>query len=295
MNPFILKGYKGAAYFCNREDETEKILNALTNGQDVTLFAYRRLGKSALIHHIFAKLPKEYKSIYIDIWGTSDINSFTKELANGIIKSKLFSKRKLSDKLNSFIKAIGASLSFGLDGSPQLNLSYHETEGVFRSLEEIFVFLKHQNEKIVIAIDEFQEIKKYENEIPFEGKLRSLIQQSENITFIFSGSEQHLLNEIFNKYNKPFYQSTRTIQIGKIELIKYKKFINNHFKKSGRPIKDEIVDHILRMTYVHTYYVQAFDFMVQNAPCILDNSPDLKLKLDIRIANVFCFFSVSPI
>lgn len=294
MNPFILKGYKGSGYFCDREEDTAKLLNAITNEQDVTLFAYRRLGKSALIHHTFAKLPKDYKSIYIDIWGTSDVHGFTKELANGIAKSKLFSKRKLSEKLSSFIKAIGASFSFGLDGSPQLNLSYSGKESTFRSLEEIFGFLNELNEKIVIAIDEFQEIKKYDDEMPFEGKLRGLVQQSKNITFIFSGSEQHLLNEIFNKYTKPFYQSTRTIQIEKIDLKKYKKFIIGHFKKASKPIKEDIVDHILNITYNHTYYVQAVANFVFSLDAIPQSIDEFTIKYKEYILEKSVFYTELP-
>jgi len=75
-------------------------------------------------------------------------------------------------------------------------------------LEELFKFLNQLDISILFAIDEFQEIKKYDNQVRFEGKLRALTQQSNNIVFLYSGSEQHLLNEIFNEYNMPFYQST---------------------------------------------------------------------------------------
>jgi len=257
MNPFLIKGYKGPQYFCNRVSESENLLTAIRNNQDITLFGYRRLGKSALIQHVFQKLDKHYVCIYADIWGTSSIEEFTKELVNGIISSKVFSKQRFSDKLLNLLRSIGASFSIGIDGLPSVDVIYNDRNQNFRSLEELFKFLNQLEVSIVFAIDEFQEIKKYDNNIPFEGKLRSLTQQSNNIVFIYSGSEQHLLNEIFNKYNMPFYQSTRMISVGKIKKEDYKKFILKHFKTSKREVNPEIIDRILTISHLHTYYVQA--------------------------------------
>lgn len=257
MNPFLLKGYINSKYFCNRIQETENLISAIRNNQDVTLYGYRRLGKSALIHHVYKKLEKEFTCIYSDIWGTSNVDEFIKELANAVIKSKIFSKRSYSDKLLSFLKSIGASFNIGIDGLPSVNLIYNGRGQDFKALEELFEFLKNLNKPIIFAIDEFQEIKKYNNNIPFEGKLRALIQQCSKVVFIYSGSEHHLLNDIFNDYKKPFYQSTRMISIGKIEKELYKKFIYEHFKKSKKQIDQALIDHILEITHLHTYYVQA--------------------------------------
>jgi hypothetical protein len=257
MNPFLIKGYRSPQFFCNREKESEMLISAIRNNQDITLFGPRRFGKSALIHHVFHKLRKDYVCVYADIWGTSNTEEFTKELVNGIISSKVFAKQKASSKLLNLLKSIGASFSIGLDGMPSVDIIYNDRNQHFRSLEESFKFLNQLDISILFAIDEFQEIKKYGNEVPFEGKLRSLAQQSNNIVFLFSGSEHHLLNEIFNKYNMPFYQSTRMVSIGKIKRKDYHKFIAGKFKKGKKEIKPEIINHILEISHLHTYYVQA--------------------------------------
>ncbi|MBU0763937.1 MAG: ATP-binding protein [Bacteroidetes bacterium] len=257
MNPFLLKGYLGPKYFCDRAEESDKLTTALKNNQDVTLYGYRRLGKSALIHYVFHQLKKEYHCIYSDVWGTASVEEFTKELANGIIKSTVFAKRKLTEKLADFLKSIGASFKIGIDGMPSVEMTYNDKNQVFGNLEELFAFLERLSHPVVLAIDEFQEIKKYDNEIPFEGKLRALTQQCNNVSFLFCGSEYHLLNEIFSTYNMPFYQSTRMLTINKIGRQEYKEFILRHFKREKRKVSPAVIDHILDITYLHTYYVQA--------------------------------------
>ena len=258
MNPFLLKGYVGSEYFCGRVNETEKIISALRNQQDITLYAYRRLGKSALLHHVSLKVKSEFHFINIDIWGTSSVRDFLKELSNGVVTSDIFHKRGLSRKLQDFVKSLGASFNFGLDGRPSIDVSFQDQSSAFKSLEEVFSFLNAQQKPVVLAIDEFQEIKKYDSEkSPIEAVLRKLTQKSNNIRFIYSGSEFHLIDEIFNTYNRPFYQTTRMFPLGKIAKEEYQEFILGHFEKAKKKIEPNLVSRILDLTYSHTYYVQA--------------------------------------
>ena len=76
-NPFVIRGYAGADYFCDRQKETVKLISAIENDCDVTLIAPRRFGKTGLIHHVFARLPSEYTGIYLDIYALKDLPSFT--------------------------------------------------------------------------------------------------------------------------------------------------------------------------------------------------------------------------
>ena len=84
-NPFVIRGYAGAEYFCDRQKETAKLISALENDCDVTLIAPRRFGKTGLIHHVFSQLPSEYTGIYLDIYALKDLPSFTKAFASAVL------------------------------------------------------------------------------------------------------------------------------------------------------------------------------------------------------------------
>ncbi len=58
LNLFLLSGYHSPDYFCDREEETEKLVSALRNGRNVTLVSPRRMGKTGLIRHAFHRMEQ---------------------------------------------------------------------------------------------------------------------------------------------------------------------------------------------------------------------------------------------
>ena len=74
-NPFLITGYQGPDYFCDREKETASLMSALKNGRNITLISPRRMGKTELIKNVFYYIQKENKSaacFYLDIFSTHE-------------------------------------------------------------------------------------------------------------------------------------------------------------------------------------------------------------------------------
>ena len=87
-NPFVVYGYKGAPYFCDRKSETEKIIKGLSNERNITLIAPRRIGKTGLIHHVFAKIKEQQPDIcciYFDILATKTLEQFIQLMARNVL------------------------------------------------------------------------------------------------------------------------------------------------------------------------------------------------------------------
>ena len=85
-NPFVISGYHGPNWFCDRLLETKRLISFVKNGNNVTLFALRRLGKTGLIHHVFHQLAAAKKTacIYVDIFSTKSLKEFTNQLATAV-------------------------------------------------------------------------------------------------------------------------------------------------------------------------------------------------------------------
>lgn len=257
-NPFVIKPYESKELFCDREEELSLMVQGCINHTDMTLISQRRMGKTGLILRLFDELHEtglNRQTIYVDIYASRSIDDFIKLLAEAAMRT-FQPKSSIGEKLISFIKSLRPQLSFDtITGEPQLQIAYqtaHEKEYTLRGL---FDFLDAQGVPVIIAIDEFQQIRDYP-EKNMEALLRSYIQQTHNLTFIFCGSKKHLMADIFANEKKPFYSSTTFISLEKISEASYANFIRHHFNLDGRTIDDKSIQFILDWTRRHTYYTQ---------------------------------------
>ena len=257
QNPFIISGYSGSEYFCNRELETERLISAIKNQRNITLFSLRRMGKTGLIWHVFHNLrnQKAISPIYVDIMPTLNLSDFTVSIANAIL-SAFAKKQSLLKKILTTLASLRPTLTYDpISGNPEISVKVDQQTDIEHSLESIFHLLASENQHFVIALDEFQQITSYP-EKGIEALLRSHIQKLNNVTFIFSGSRKHILTEIFSIPNRPFFNSTEKMEIGIIDPDLYKEFIDNHFKRNKMKILTEALDEIEKCTCLHTFYVQ---------------------------------------
>lgn len=254
LNPFPVTGYLGPDYFCDRATESARLINYITNGNSTTLVAQRRIGKTALIQHVFQQLPNGWKGIYIDILETENLNQFLNKMASSILHS-LPEKSNWGDRFLDFVRKLRPTFSFDqLSGSPQLSFELKPYE-VEQSIDSILNYLENQELKVVIAIDEFQQILNYP-EKNTDAWLRTRIQKMHNVFFIFSGSQQHLMSELFFSPSRPFYYSTVMMKLEKIDKETYAQFIVAMFERFNKKMPIEVAYEILEWTNVHTFYVQ---------------------------------------
>ena len=258
-NPFLLSGYISPEFFCDRDEETKKISEALYNGRNIMLIAPRRMGKTGLIQNVFHNLNKKHKEIvtlYLDIYSTQKLSDFVKLFADTVLGRLDSSPEKTIKRLGKFIKSCQPSIEFDeITGNPKITVNIAPAQEE-NTLKEIFEYLKSSEKRCYIAIDEFQQVTDYP-EKGIEALLRSYIQFIPNINWIFSGSRQHIMREIFMSAKRPFYQSSQSISIDSIDKAKYFSFAAGFFSKQGLVLNDELFYGLYDEFDGHTYYVQA--------------------------------------
>lgn len=258
-NPFILSGYVAEEYFCDRRQETEALMEDLRNGRNVTMLSRRRMGKTALMHHLFRTLTKRnqyFHTMYVDLFPTQDLKGLAQSVLSGLLQEVGEDLSAWPRKLLDLVKSIGAALSFDpITGSPKVSFRFHRVEEAQRSLETMFDYLSHDRKPWVIALDEVQQITEYPQQ-GAEAYLRSLMQQHPEVRFIFAGSIHHLVWSMFREQSRPFYRSTRLLQLGAIDLRAYESFIHHHFHAAGKEMDSDVPRHIYQLMQGQTYGVQ---------------------------------------
>jgi len=257
-NPFLITGYYSPQYFCDRRQETETMINALHNGRNITLIAPRRMGKTGLIKNIFYKLHEQQPDIltfYMDIYSTQNLGDFIRLLASTVLGKLDSVPQKALSRVSLFLKSCRPAFTFDeLTGAPKVTIdiapSSEET-----TLKEIFDYLQSSDKRCYIAIDEFQQIAEYP-EKGVEALLRSYIQFIPNINFVFAGSKQHVMQEMFLSAKRPFYQSTQTLSIDRIDKAEYYHFAAEYFKQQDRELDKLTFNYLYDEFNGHTWYIQ---------------------------------------
>ncbi|MBQ3439700.1 MAG: ATP-binding protein [Bacteroidales bacterium] len=256
-NPFILEPYRSKELFCDREKETEEILRHITNGRNITLISPRRLGKTGLIFRVFEEIRAKalpFETIYVDISDTLSLEDFIMAISEAIAL-RLKKQQKISAFFRS-LKNVRPMLGWDpLSGSPQVSFSFSDDNQKQNTLKDVLDYLENAPQKILLAIDEFQQIREYDG-INMEAILRKHIQHLHNVRFIYCGSKKHTMTDMFTNAKKPFYESTSFCYLAKLPVPIYAAFIKSLFASAGKAIDDDSIDYILQWTKVHTYYTQ---------------------------------------
>lgn len=257
MNPFVISGYVSDEYFCDRVAETEKLTKLLVNGNNVLLMSPRRLGKTGLLYHTFAQksISSDYNTFVIDIYSTKTLNDLVYEIGKTILGSLKSKGRKAIEKFLDVVSSLKPGVTFDIMGNATWNLEQGTIHTPSYTLDQIFEYLNTSERQNIVAIDEFQQILYYP-EKNVEETLRTYIQKCNNTVFVFSGSERHLLSEMFHSPARPFYASTTTLPLGCIDKEKYIDFAIGHFKKSGKSISADAVGKVYDRFEGVTWFMQ---------------------------------------
>ena len=239
-NPFVIIGDIPEPYFCDRETETQRIIRTITNEGNIVLMSPRRMGKSRLVKHVFKQpeIAKHYQTFYIDLLHTSSIREFAYTFGKTVFDQLKSRSEKMLQSLTQALKSIAGTFGFDpMTGLPTFTLEMGRIQSPEYTIQEIMEWLENCNIPCIVCFDEFQRINKYPDnkQGQVEAMLRSIIQHLRNVNFIFAGSEQHLLSEMFFSSAKPFYNSADQLNLNPLDIDVYSDFVKlwmDRYKKS---------------------------------------------------------------
>ena len=244
-NPFIISGSIPDEYFCDREVESRELIKKIEGqASNILLMAERRIGKTGLIDYCYRRenIAENFYVFYFDILHTSSFQEFVYEFGKEVYNRLMPRGQRMIQSITSAVRSLNPKFSFDpITGMPNFSLEVGSVSDPEFTLDEIFAWLEHADKPCVVAIDEFQRIGKYKQQ-NIEALLRGKIQRLANCHFIFSGSEPHLLAEMFHKKNRAFFNSTDAMLLGPIDIAKYRKFTQHFFTQADLGLDDGTFD-----------------------------------------------------
>jgi hypothetical protein len=237
-NPFRYGGVVLGPYFADRQNEMEELKKEIRNFSRVFLVSPRRYGKTCLLFNLIESLKIEKTPVaYLDLNAYPDIKSLSGDFALQTCKALETNRDKLI-KVLSGLKNFKPQFSVESDGtkiSAALISTIQEKDALTALLESMQYaesMAKRKRKKLVVIIDEFSELTKYNGDT-LEKALRSEIQKHQKIAYIFSGSEQSIMLAMLKDRKRAFYKLGRIMELGPIDRKRYKNFILQWLKIGG--------------------------------------------------------------
>ena len=289
-NPFVTNGYAGAEYFCDRAQETDVLRELLLNENNIALISPRRIGKTDLIWHVFddPEIQRDYHCFVVDIYATKNLGDFVNMLGKALVDELRPKGRKAWEKFLNMVTSLRSEISFDMSGMPVWGVGLGSINNPTVTLDEIFTYLEKADKPCLVAIDEFQQITRYEDET-IEATIRTYVQRCTNAHFIFSGSHRHMMNGMFTSPSRPFYQSVTIINLQPLDLEVYTDFCVRKFEEAGKHLDRAVVSLLYERfeavtSYMHRVMNVLFSRTDRGASCDV-SMVDEAIEFIIRLSS----------
>jgi AAA+ ATPase superfamily predicted ATPase len=248
MNPFKFGTIVESSFFTDRRIELQQIKSVLNSENHLILISPRRFGKTSLV--VKALQESERKHIMLNLQSVVSVEDFASRLLKEVFKIYKFEKLKYMIKNFRVVPTLSINpMTDGVDVAIQPMVdSRVMIEDVFSLLQ----MLATEDDRLIVVFDEFQEIKSIDKNL--DRLLRSIIQLHKNINYLFLGSQESMMREIFEKKKSPFFHFVQLLNLDKIPYEDFKLYLYDRL--SFMDDADRVCDEILDFTKCHPYYTQ---------------------------------------
>lgn len=260
--------------FVDRVEDRAQLKNFLLSHINVMLVSPRRWGKSSLVKVAMEELMEEDRNIrvcYIDAFSIGSEAEFYKTFASQVIACASSRLEKRIQDAKKFLTGVVPQvvikddvtnfMAFDVKFIPQ----EQDKMDILRLPETLAVAKKI---KIIVCIDEYQQLANLPEYKNMEGKMRSVWQQQQHVSYCLYGSKRHMMLDIFNNSNSPFYRFGQLLFLNKIPKEEWMPFIINTFEKSGKSITPLFAERICDVTECHSWYLQQCCYFIWNSTTV---------------------------
>jgi len=261
-----------------RDKELKEIIHLLHTGQSVILIAPRRFGKTSLLLTALSRLKIEGNYVAdVDLFGVVDKRKLAEKITSSTLENKRIFKfgAKLKEGISELFKSVEIKqviedFEFVLKFvEPNIN----PDDLLDAALDFPQELAEKDKKDFYFFYDEFGDIGKFDGEELLK-LMRSKFQRHQRVCYLFAGSHESLMKEIFAKKKSAFYKFGRIIYLTEISQDDFIEYIDGKFKEENISVPLEIIKQVLEKTRCHPYYTQLLcqhiHYLVKGEKTIVD-------------------------
>lgn len=282
--PFVFGVRVEGDTFTDRKEETNRLKMNFLYGVNTILISPRRMGKTSLVEKVSSMVECEsLKIAKIDAFGCRSENDFINAFATAVVRATSTKWEEWMENTKTFLSRFIPKISIGQDPLSDFSiaLEYNKSNTVTEDILQLpETIAKQKGIKIVICIDEFQQIADFPDSLTFQKKLRSIWQLQRNVSYCLYGSKKHMMETMFQSQSHPFYRFGDIFYLNKIAESDWVEFICNRFKVTGKEISPELATEICSVTDRYSSYVQQLSWLVWLRTTFRATKEDVEYGID---------------
>ena len=269
-NPFQYGKIAEKENFIDRDEDRLFLKQTLYSGINVILISPRRWGKSSVVKQAMAELSEENNKVrvcHIDAFPITSSYEFYRVFASSVLKATSSHIENIMENVGRFLKNISPKISFSPEPMSEFSLSFDMSGEDLEAKEVLSLPEKIAQDKglqVIVCIDEFQKLAKLPDYDKLESMMRSVWQHQQHTSYCLYGSRRHMMEDIFNSPEKPFYRFGQMYPLRKIESQHWVKYIQERFASTKKSISPEMALKIAESVECHSWYVQQLASAVWN-------------------------------
>lgn len=264
--PFVFGVRVEGDTFTDRKEETNRLKMNFLYGVNTILISPRRMGKTSLVEKVCSLVESDtLKIAKIDAFGCRSENDFINAFATAVVRATSSKWEEWMENAKTFLSRFIPKISIGQDPLTDFSiaLEYNRANTVTEDILQLpETIAKQKGIKIVICIDEFQQIADFPDSITFQKKLRSVWQLQSNVSYCLYGSKKHMMEKMFQSQSHPFYRFGDLFYLNKISETDWVEYICDRFRVTGKEISRELASEICTVTDRYSSYVQQLAWLV---------------------------------
>jgi len=260
--PFDFGGTVSLGAFNNRRKELARLKGNMAGGINTILISPRRWGKSSLVEQAAIELRAGHKNTRVailDMFTCGSFEEFLENLTRSVLAATSTGWEDQVRNAKSFFKAIMPKLSIGteLEGEVAISFDWKEARKHAGDILDMAERLaKARKIRLVICIDEFQNLTDWRDDLRMQKLMRAHWQRHKHVTYVLYGSKRHMMADLFDSSGKPFYRFGDLIWLQKIGIEHWVAFLQERFKSTGKSISPELSHALASTMKCHSWYVQ---------------------------------------
>lgn len=247
-------------FFTDREAETVRLKANFQGGVNTFLLSPRRWGKTSLVRKVMHEVDsKDLKVVFVDVFKCKTPIEFSEVVASAVLSQTSSKTEEFIENAKAFLGRISMGVNMSPDPVTSLDIKLglnNDKADISNALQIPQNIARKKNIRIVVCIDEFQQIGEYSDSISFQKELRTVWQHQQDVTYCLFGSNKHMMEGLFDTPEKPFYKFGDIVYLKTIPLNYWQKYIVGKFSQAGKSITDAQIRRICETVAYHSSYVQ---------------------------------------